>query len=223
MIELTGVSKSFSHGGQLYPVLFDLTLSIAHHEFVAIVGRSGSGKSTTMNILGLLDTPTEGRYTLNQQEVGHLSLAEKAKIRNETIGFVFQQFMLLPRMTVLENVALPLLYRGWSVQAAQDQARTMLKYVDMCDFVLAYPSTLSGGQQQRVAIARALVGEPALILADEPTGALDSAHGMQVMQVLQSLNASHGVTVVMITHDLQLAQLAKRQIGMADGRLVEVS
>lgn len=223
MIEFEGVYKSYQHGVRAHHVLFDLNMTIDHHEFVAILGRSGSGKSTTMNILGLLDTPTQGIYRLNGQDVGRLTVDAKALLRNQAIGFVFQQFLLLPRMSVLENVALPLLYRGLPAHVATTKAYAMLARVHMDSFADVLPITLSGGQQQRVAIARALVGEPALVLADEPTGALDSDNGAHVMDVLKTLNQEHGVTVVMITHDVDLAQIATRRIDIADGRLVEVA
>ena len=173
-----------------------------------------------MNILGLLDVPTRGHYYLNGHEVAGLSINEKAHLRNQLIGFVFQQFLLLPRMPVIQNVALPLLYRGFTHVDAEDRAIRMLDLVDMIKFKDMYPSTLSGGQQQRVAIARALVGEPNLILADEPTGALDTENGQMVMEVLQRLNKEHGVTIIMITHDMELATVGDRCLRLIDGRLV---
>lgn len=221
MISFNSVCKTFQMGPLEQQVLRHISFDVAHHEFVAIVGRSGSGKSTTMNILGLLDAPTSGRYLLDNREVGQLSAQEKATLRNQLIGFVFQQFLLLPRMRVIDNVALPLLYRGLDQNEAKFRALEMLDLVDMASFAESYSTTLSGGQQQRVAIARALIGEPQLILADEPTGALDTENGQMVMDVIKKFNKERGVTVVMITHDLELAAMADRCLRLVDGQLVE--
>lgn len=221
MIKLESVCKSFRIGEQECKVLHDLSFTIERKEFVAILGRSGSGKSTTMNLLGLLDTPTAGNYFLDGHDVSKIDDDKKASIRNQLIGFVFQQFLLLPRMNVVENISLPLLYRGLSIHEAAERAKEMLEMVDMQAFHAAMPATLSGGQQQRIAIARALVGKPGLVLADEPTGALDSENGQMVLDVLRRLNKELGVTIVMITHDLELAEASHRILYLADGRLVK--
>ncbi len=215
MIQLKNVSKKFSNNGQK-PVhaLKDTNLVIKQGEFVAIVGPSGSGKSSMMNILGMLDRPTTGEYYFENREVNTLSEDELASIRNKKIGFVFQKFHLLPKTTALENVELPLLYSDRKNIRAL--ALDALKQVGLIDRATHRANELSGGQQQRVAIARALVNEPEIIFADEPTGNLDSASGLEIMKIFQVLNEA-GKTIVLITHDLKVAAYAKRTIQIHDG------
>ena len=217
MIKLEHINKSFDRPGEgELKVLKNIDFTVEKGEFVAIVGPSGSGKTTLMNILGLLDRPDSGDYTLAGKAVSGMSAKELAKTRNRTIGFVFQQFHLLPRTTATENVELPLVYSnaGESSKKAVDA----LCRVGLEDRLSHYPSELSGGQQQRVAIARALVNEPDIILADEPTGNLDSASGRQIMDLFQNLNRS-GSTIVFITHNPQLAQRASRIVSIDEGRM----
>ena len=215
MIQLKNVSKKFSNNGQK-PVhaLKDTNLVIKQGEFVAIVGPSGSGKSSMMNILGMLDRPTTGEYYFENREVNTLSEDELASIRNKKIGFVFQKFHLLPKTTALENVELPLLYSDR--KNIRGLAMNALKQVGLIDRATHRANELSGGQQQRVAIARALVNEPDIIFADEPTGNLDSASGLEIMKIFQVLNDA-GKTIVLITHDLKVAAYAKRTIQIHDG------
>ncbi len=217
MIKLENINKSFDRPGEgELKVLKDINFTVEEGEFVAIVGPSGSGKTTLMNILGLLDRPDSGDYTLAGKAVSGMSAKELAKTRNRTIGFVFQQFHLLPRTTATENVELPLVYSdaGQSSKKAVDA----LCRVGLEDRLSHFPSELSGGQQQRVAIARALVNEPDIILADEPTGNLDSASGRQIMDLFQDLNRS-GSTILFITHNPQLAQRAARIVSIDEGRM----
>jgi putative ABC transport system ATP-binding protein len=217
MIRLKNISKSFERPGEgELQVLKDIDFTVEKGEFVAIVGPSGSGKTTLMNILGLLDRPDSGEYELAGRPVSGLSKAELAKTRNRTIGFVFQQFHLLPRTTATENVELPLVYSNG--RDSGRKARNALCRVDLEERLTHYPSELSGGQQQRVAIARALVTEPDIILADEPTGNLDAESGRQIMDLFQELNDS-GSTVLLITHDPQLARRASRVVTIEEGRL----
>ena len=218
IIELKDINKSYDEGKQLVPVLFDINMSVEEGEYVAIMGPSGSGKSTLMNIIGCLDVPTSGSYLLNGVEISGQSDAALSKIRNRTIGFVFQNFNLLPRESALENVALPLLYSDVRKRDRIALAKEALKQVGLEDRMHFKPTQLSGGQKQRVAIARAMVTHPALLLADEPTGALDTASGEQVMQLFQQLN-EQGVTIVMITHEAEIAAHARRQLMIRDGRL----
>ena len=218
IIELKDINKSYDEGKQLVPVLFDINMSVEEGEYVAIMGPSGSGKSTLMNIIGCLDVPTSGSYLLNGVEISGQSDAALSKIRNRTIGFVFQNFNLLPRESALENVALPLLYSDVRKRDRIAMAKEALKQVGLEDRMHFKPTQLSGGQKQRVAIARAMVTHPALLLADEPTGALDTASGEQVMQLFQQLN-EQGVTIVMITHEAEIAAHARRQLMIRDGRL----
>ena len=194
-------------------------LRIDEGEFVAIMGPSGSGKSTMMNILGLLDRPTSGHYLLNDQDTSHMDDAKLAHIRNELIGFVFQGFNLLPRRTVLENIAMPLFYSGMPRKARLQKAREHLESVGLADYQHHYPTQMSGGQQQRVAIARALAGSPNVILADEPTGNLDSSTSDEIMSIFASLN-KQGITVILVTHEEEVAQHAKRLIKVKDGHIV---
>ena len=196
-----------------------VSLEIYPGEFVAIMGASGSGKSTLMNILGCLDKPTRGRYFLDGDDVSSLSKRELARVRSHKIGFVFQQFNLLSRTTALENVELPTIYAGVPVEEREKRAERALAQVGLADRALHFPSQLSGGQQQRVAIARALVNHPAILLADEPTGNLDSRTSVEIMGIFQELNQEHGLTVVIVTHESDIAQYAKRALEFRDGKM----
>jgi putative ABC transport system ATP-binding protein len=219
LIELVGVSRIYDTGRIQVAALQDVDLAIEDGEFVAIVGPSGSGKSTLMNILGALDRPTAGTYRLAGTDVGALDDDGLARIRSRTIGFVFQSFNLLPRTSALENVATPLLYQGVGRGERLRRAKAALERLGLGDRMDHEPSELSGGQQQRVAIARAIATEPAMILADEPTGNLDTASGADVMTVLRELHAA-GRTILLITHDQDVAATADRQIHVLDGRIV---
>ncbi len=219
IIRLDRVSRTYSTGRLEVHALQDADLTVEGGEFVAIVGPSGSGKSTMMNILGCLDRPTAGTYRLAGTDVEDLSDDGLARLRSREIGFVFQSYNLLPRTSALENVAAPLLYQGVGGRERRRRARETLERLGLGDRLDHEPSELSGGQQQRVAVARALVTDPALILADEPTGNLDSASGRDVMGVLQALHAA-GRTIVLITHDPDVAEVATRRIHIRDGRLV---
>ncbi len=220
MIKIDDMYKIYKMGSNEVSALSGVSLHIRPHEFVAIVGPSGSGKSTLMNMIGCLDTPTSGTYYLDSHEVSKLKEDELAEIRNKKIGFIFQGFNLLPKLTALENVELPLVYMGISGKERHSMALEALERVSLGDRTHHKPSELSGGQQQRVAIARALSSRPALILADEPTGALDSKTGVEIMQMLKELNAS-GKTIVLITHDNGIAQQAQRVIRIQDGKVTE--
>ena len=219
LIELHDVSRIYDLGHVQVAALQNVDLDVAQGEFLAIVGPSGSGKSTMMNILGCLDRPTGGTYVLNGTPIAELDDDGLARLRSLTIGFVFQSYNLLPRTSALENVATPLLYQGVSRKDRLARAQAALERLGLGDRVDHIPTELSGGQQQRVAIARALVTEPALLLADEPTGNLDSTSGADVMAILAELNAA-GRTIVMITHDADVARAASRQVHVRDGRLV---
>lgn len=220
MLKLEHIEKAYQQGKNTIPVLHDITFHVAHGEFVAIMGPSGSGKSTLMNLIGLLDTPTSGSYFFDGTEVSRCSENMLSQIRNEKIGFVFQNFNLLPRQSALENAALPLLYAGVKPKVRRERAREALEKVGLADRVSFLPTQLSGGQKQRVAIARAMINHPKLLLADEPTGALDTASGEQVMELFHELHKT-GVTIVMITHELEIAQHAERILTIRDGRLGE--
>lgn len=220
MLKLEHIEKAYQQGKNTVPVLHDITFHVAHGEFVAIMGPSGSGKSTLMNLIGLLDTPTSGSYFFDGTEVSRCSENMLSQIRNEKIGFVFQNFNLLPRQSALENAALPLLYAGVKPKVRRERAREALEKVGLSDRVSFLPTQLSGGQKQRVAIARAMINHPKLLLADEPTGALDTASGEQVMELFHELHKT-GVTIVMITHELEIAQHAERILTIQDGRLGE--
>lgn len=214
------ICKSFPlEIGGVQQVLFDVTFDISSGEFVAIMGPSGSGKSTCMNIIGALDTPTSGVYELYGKNITNMTNDELAMVRNEYIGFVFQNFNLLPKRNVLDNVMLPLMYRGMSPDERIRRSREMLKRVGLENFETYLPTQLSGGMKQRVAIARALAGEPKLILADEPTGALDSKMGNEILRFFKELNNDLGITIIMITHEFDTAQYAKRLIHIYDGRI----
>ncbi|MBL0011881.1 MAG: ABC transporter ATP-binding protein [Nitrosomonas sp.] len=201
-------------------VLFDINLTINPGEFVAIMGHSGSGKSTLMNILGCLDTPTSGSFWLSGKNVAVLSSDELARIRNQNIGFVFQGFNLLKRMTALDNVAIPLLYAGISRSNSRKQALEFLRRTGLESFAMHQPNQLSGGQQQRVAISRALINHPPLILADEPTGNLDTHTSREIMLLFQQLNRDEGITIVLVTHENDIAAYAKRLIRLKDGYII---
>jgi len=216
LIQIDGVAKVYQMGDVEVRALRGVTLKVQQGEFVAIMGASGSGKSTLMNIIGCLDRPTKGRYLLEGHEVSNLSRDELARIRNRTIGFVFQSFNLLSRTTALENVELPLVYAGLSRRERHKRAAEALERVGLGDRIEHHPNQLSGGQQQRVAIARALVSRPKLILGDEPTGNLDSRTSVEVMSLLQDLGRS-GITVLLVTHEADIARYASRAITVKDG------
>lgn len=220
MIELKNINKSFVLGDQVIKALNNVNFKVKKGEFISIIGPSGSGKSTMMNILGLLDIADSGEYLLDEINIKDANDATLADIRNKKIGFIFQSFNLLPKMNALENVQVPLMYRGISKKESTKKAYEYLEKVGLKGREKHMPSQLSGGQQQRVAIARALIGEPEIILADEPTGALDSKTGNDVMELLQELN-KEGQTIIVITHDIGIANRAKRILKMMDGKLEE--
>ena len=220
LIELSGISKSYRTGDVVTPVLFGIDLQVSQGDYLALMGPSGSGKSTLMNLLGLLDRADAGHYRLDGQDVTDLSAAQHAEVRNRTIGFVFQSFNLLKRMTVLENVALPLLYAGQSRAVARKRAQEVLEQVGLATLEHRMPNQLSGGQQQRVAIARSLVNRPPLLLADEPTGNLDTKTTNEVLEVIGQLNREQGLTIVIVTHEPDVARHAKRLVKLKDGVVV---
>ena len=218
IVQLENVFKSYSQGREPVPVLHDISMTVEQGEYIAIMGPSGSGKTTLMNLLGCLDVPSSGTYLLEGRDIGSLSDDALADIRNQSIGFVFQNFHLLPKMTALDNVALPLLYRGVGLKERRTRAEAALKLMGLGERLDFYPNQLSGGQQQRVAIARAIVGNPKLLLADEPTGALDTASGTQIMDIFRRLS-QRGITIIMITHEPGIAQCADKIYHILDGRL----
>lgn len=221
LLELNNISKIYQMNQHQVFALKNVSLKIKKGEFVAIVGPSGSGKSTLMHIMGCLDTPTEGEVIFEEKDVSRLGEKELAHIRNQKVGFVFQTFNLLPRTTALDNVALPLVYSGLNDPKTEKvRARKILKMVGLEDRISHFPSQLSGGQQQKVAIARALSNRPSIVLADEPTGNIDSKSGEELMRLLQKLNRQ-GHTIVVVTHDNQVAKFAKRIIKMKDGKIIE--
>jgi len=219
ILELRNICKDYIQGKMIVPVLKNISLNVEEGEYVAIMGPSGSGKTTLMNLIGCLDRPTSGEFYLDGEDVLQYKDKAMSDIRLKSIGFVFQNFHLLPRQSALDNVALPLTYAGVPKKERRDQALTALERVGLSDRVGFKPTQLSGGQKQRVAIARAMVNNPKILLADEPTGALDSKTGKQIMELFQKLNYE-GVTVVMITHDSEIASFAQRKILLLDGELV---
>lgn len=220
MMKLTNIKKVYGSGALQVPVLHGIDLEIQDGEFVAIMGPSGSGKSTLMNIIGFLDNFTEGSYELNGEEIGTVKENTLAQLRNEHVGFVFQQFFLLPRLNALKNVEVPLSYANVPKNERTERAKEMLEKVGLEDRMTHLPNELSGGQKQRVAIARALVNNPTIILADEPTGALDSKTSAQIMQLLVELN-QEGKTVILVTHEEEIARYANRVITLKDGVVIE--
>ena len=222
MISVKNLKKTYLLGGEEVHALDDVSLSIKVHEFVAIIGQSGSGKSTFMNMLGCLDRPDSGEITLDGTDILKCKEKELSVIRNKKIGFIFQQFHLLPKLSALENVELPLIYQGMQTKKRREKAVKALKAVGLEKRMNHKPNQLSGGQQQRVAIARALVGEPSLILADEPTGNLDSRSGKEIMMLLHNLH-EEGNTIVLITHDNNVAMEAPRQVQISDGKIIKDS
>lgn len=220
LVSVSNLTKSYSGPADRVAALRDVTLSIQAGEFVALVGPSGSGKSTLMNLIGLLDTPTSGKYFLAGHDVSRLNRAGQALVRNRSIGFVFQGFHLLPRLTARENVELPLVYAGVSRKERRMRSSEVLSRMGLTDRIHHRPNQLSGGQQQRVAIARALIHHPPLLLADEPTGNLDSTTGQEVMAELTRLYAD-GQTIILVSHDAQVASIAERIITLRDGRVVK--
>jgi len=219
MIDIKNMTKVYQMGEMEVHALRGVSLTIDKGDFVTIMGPSGSGKSTLMNVLGCLDSPTEGVYTLNDQDVSHLSDTQLAHVRNREIGFVFQMFNLLPRTSALRQVELPLMYSGAGVRERRDRARAALDAVGLGDRTHHRPDELSGGQQQRVAIARALVTEPSIIMADEPTGNLDTKSGEEILRIFRELN-DQGITVIFVTHDPEIAEYGRRTILIRDGLIV---
>ncbi len=222
LIKLSDINKSYKNGDQELRVLKDVSLEVQEGEFVAIMGPSGSGKSTLMNIIGLLDRSSSGEYLLEDTEVSQLSEKKLAQVRNNQIGFVFQQFFLLAKLNALQNVELPLIYAGVPAGKRKNLAKQFLEKVELAERLEHLPSELSGGQKQRVAIARALVNSPSIILADEPTGALDTKTGEQIMDLLTALN-KEGKTIIMVTHEPEIAAYATRKIVLRDGVITEDS
>ena len=220
ILSMRQIVKQYPMGDEIQTVLKGIDMDVKKGEFVAVLGPSGSGKSTLMNIIGCLDTPTSGSYVLNGRDVGGMSEDDLAQVRSKEIGFIFQSFQLLKRQTALENVELPLIYSGMHDRERRARAKQMLERVGLADKMDHYPNQLSGGQQQRVAIARALANHPAILLADEPTGALDQQTGRQVMALFHDLN-EEGNTIIMITHDIGIARHAQRIVRLLDGTLTE--
>ncbi len=220
LIETLHLIKLYELGDTTVHALDDVSLTITHGEFVAVMGPSGSGKSTFMNVIGCLDEPTGGRYLLEGMDVGHRGRDELAEIRNKKIGFVFQGFNLLPRTTALENVELPMLYNGFHPRERHERAMNALRAVGLEGRERHHPNQLSGGQQQRVAIARALVNRAPLILADEPTGNLDTHSSVEIMELFVKLNTEEGITVILVTHEPDIAAFSKRIVRFRDGRVV---
>ena len=219
VVQVQNLFKQYETDAGPQPVLKDVTLAIAAGEFAAVMGPSGSGKSTFMNILGCLDVPTRGRYLLDGNDIGALNPDQLARLRNRFIGFVFQGFNLLPRATLLDNVALPLLYAGARKAEREARAREVLMQVGLDRYTRYMPNQISGGQQQRVAIARALVNRPKLLLADEPTGNLDSTTSLEIMEVFRALNAEQKITIVLVTHEPDIAMYARRMVHFVDGSI----
>ena len=222
VISVNHLYKAYQTAAGDFPVLKDVDLQVLTGDYVAIMGPSGSGKSTFMNILGCLDMPTAGSYVLDGYAVATMPLDQVAKVRNQTIGFVFQGFNLLARASLLDNVALPLVYAGVSKEERHARARVLLEKVGLSKHMHSHPNQISGGQQQRVAIARALVNQPRLVLADEPTGNLDSTTSEEIMAIFDGLNRE-GITIVLVTHETDIAEHAKRQVRFLDGKIVQDS
>ncbi|MCH2480535.1 MAG: ABC transporter ATP-binding protein [Flavobacteriales bacterium] len=220
MIKFIGLSKEYKLGSNSLLALKNISFKINTGEFVSIMGSSGSGKSTMMNIIGCLDLPTAGQYILNSKDVSKLNSNELANIRNKDIGFVFQNFNLLPRLNALENVILPLLYSGQAPKERINLAKQSLASVGLEERIMHRPNQLSGGQQQRVSIARAIVSSPKIILADEPTGAIDSNTSLEIMEILKSLNKK-GITIIIVTHETDISKFAKRILYMKDGEIIK--
>ncbi|WP_285851223.1 ABC transporter ATP-binding protein [Neobacillus sp. MER 74] len=220
ILKMEHITKTYFMGDEDHVVLNNINLTVHRGDFVAILGPSGSGKSTLMNMIGCLDSPTCGDYTLSNQKVDELNESQLAVIRNQEVGFVFQQFQLLPRLSAIQNVELPLIYARVSEKVRKQRARDMLVRVGLGDKLHHRPNQLSGGQQQRVAIARAMVTEPTILLADEPTGALDQKTGQQIMELFHELH-EEGKTIIMITHDIEIAKNASRIVHILDGNLKE--
>jgi putative ABC transport system ATP-binding protein len=218
LIKITNIKRDFVLGNEIVYVLKGIDLEIKKGEYVALMGPSGSGKSTLMNLLGCLDTPTSGTYILNGKDVSQMQDDELAEIRNKEIGFVFQTFNLLPRTTALDNVALPMIYAGYSKSERRERATEVLKQVNLADRMDHQPNQLSGGQRQRVAIARAMVNKPSIILADEPTGNLDSKTSEEIMVLLEEIH-KNGNTIILVTHEEEIAEHAQRIIRMRDGMI----
>lgn len=221
VVAVHGLHKHYDTAAGPQPVLRDVSLEIRRGEFVALMGPSGSGKSTFMNILGCLDTPSTGRYELDGRDTSTLDTDQLAALRNRFVGFVFQGFNLLPRASLLDNVALPLVYAGMPKPARETRARELLARVGLSQQAGRRPSQISGGQQQRVAIARALTNRPSLVLADEPTGNLDTATSHEIMTLFAELNADEGITIVLVTHEMDVARFANRLVSFLDGRIVQ--
>jgi putative ABC transport system ATP-binding protein len=220
IIQIKNMKKMYELGGETVMALQDISLDIQKGDFISIIGPSGSGKSTFMNMIGCLDRPDSGEYMLDSEEVGKMKSSQLATIRNEKIGFIFQNFNLIPKLTAVENVELPLIYRGMKAAERREIALEALKKVGLEDRANHLPTQLSGGQQQRVAISRALAGQPPILLADEPTGALDSKTSKEILETMSSLN-EQGHTIILITHDLDVAKRANRVVRIHDGQLYE--
>ncbi|MEH7415277.1 ABC transporter ATP-binding protein [Neobacillus drentensis] len=220
IMQISNLKKAYRLGGEIVHALNDVSIEIQKGEFLAIIGPSGSGKSTLMNMIGCLDKPQSGKYLLDGKDIFKMDDNELATIRNQKIGFIFQNFNLLTKLTAIENVELPLLYAGVNTKERRERAIEALEKVGLRDRAGHLPTQLSGGQQQRVAIARALAGNPAILLADEPTGALDSKTSKEIMQIMKQLNEL-GHTIILITHDLDIAKQAKRMVSIQDGQLQE--
>nr|WP_249315872.1 ABC transporter ATP-binding protein [Bacillus sp. FJAT-49711] len=220
IIQINNIKKEYELGGEKVLALQSVSLNIQKGDFISIIGPSGSGKSTFMNMIGCLDRPDSGEYFLDSEEVGKMKSSQLAIVRNEKIGFIFQNFNLIPKLTAVENVELPLIYRGIKTTERREIALDALKKVGLVDRATHLPTQLSGGQQQRVAIARALAGHPPILLADEPTGALDSKTSKEILEIMNSLN-KQGHTIILITHDLDVAKKANRVVRIHDGQLYE--
>lgn len=222
VIQTTDLKKTYQMGDNEINALRGVSIYVNDGEMVSIMGPSGSGKSTMMAILGALDRPTSGSYMLNGQEVGQMSESQQAEVRNKYIGFVFQKFNLLARNTILDNVALPLIYAGWGTSKRRERAKEVLEMVGLGDRIDHKPNELSGGQQQRVAVARALVTRPALILADEPTGNLDTKTSEEILGLFRELHQKQGITIVIVTHDPEVMKQTERVIYLRDGQVIEL-